>query len=164
MNIEQYTPIQLSKRNVNISQFIALHIEPLLLSLLMLTGTIGSVYLFGQKAIFTDKPSMISGNNNNSPAVASLLVSPEDDMPANSFNSYIKMDGKIYAGKRFYFTFLQDEKASRYVMEMGDGVRLIVTQQDLLYEYEKPGQYIIELKEIKGGLLHLIGTKKVKVR
>ena len=49
-------------------------------------------------------------------------------------------------------------------MEMGDGVRLIVTQKNLLYQYAEPGKYVIELKELKGGLLQLIGTKSIKVK
>jgi hypothetical protein len=49
-------------------------------------------------------------------------------------------------------------------MEMGDGVRLIVTQQKLMYTYETPGKYVLELKEIKNGLLNLVGTKKIKIK
>lgn len=44
-------------------------------------------------------------------------------------------------------------------MEMGDGVRLIVTQKNLMYNYAVPGKYTIELKEHKSGLLTLVGTK-----
>ena len=64
----------------------------------------------------------------------------------------------------FFFDFTGDEKASRYVMEMGDGVRLIVTQKNLMYNYAVPGKYTIELKELKSGLLTLVGTKKIKVK
>ena len=74
------------------------------------------------------------------------------------------MDKKVLSGKDFNFKFLQDEKASRYVMEMGDGVRLIITQKNLTYMYKEPGTYYIELKEIKDGLMHIVGTKKIKVK
>ncbi|MBL0101885.1 MAG: hypothetical protein IPP49_19090 [Saprospiraceae bacterium] len=59
---------------------------------------------------------------------------------------------------------MKDVKSSRFVLEMGDGVRLIITQNSLSYSYAQPGKYVIELKEIKNGLLHLVGTKKIKVK
>lgn len=165
MNIEHYTPVQLSKRPMHASQLFTTHFEPFLLSMLILTGIIGSIYLFGQKFVSGDTTSFQQANNNPTPlAVASLFVSSEEEAPSNNFDSYIEMKGKAEAGKMFHFQFLQDEKASRYVMEMGDGVRLIVTQKDLRYEYALPGKYVIELKEIKNGLLQIIGTKKIKVK
>lgn len=165
MNIEHYTPVQLNKRPMPASQFFTTHFEPFLLSLLVLTGIIGSIYLFGQKFITSD-PSTISGlGGNPTPvSVASIFTSNEEEAPSNNFNEYISLKEKVEAGKTFNFQFLKDEKASRYVMEMGDGVRLIVTQKELRYEYAMPGKYVIELKEIKNGLLQIVGTKKIKVK
>ena len=164
MNIEHYTPMHFSRRHTSTSHFFTTHIEPVLLSLLVLTGIIGSIYLFGQKFIGNESPGMSSGNQlPHSAAIATLFVG-EDDKPSDDFDQYIKMDSKQVAGQTFSFSFLKDEKASRYVMEMGDGVRLIVTQKELIYKYEQPGKYVIELKEIKDGLLNIIGTKKIKVK
>ncbi|KXK39646.1 MAG: hypothetical protein J5I52_00660 [Saprospiraceae bacterium] len=164
MNIEHYTPVHLNKKHTSAFQFFAIHIEPLLLSLLILTGIIGSIYLFGQKAILSDHASTSIGNSNN-PNIASFApIFNVEEVAANDFDKYVQMKGKITAGQPFFFTFLQDENASRYVMEMGDGVRLIVTTPNLMYTYEQPGKYVIELKEIKDGLLHIIGTKKIKVK
>lgn len=164
MNVEHYTPIRLSKKQFHLSHIFKVHIEPFLLSLLVLTGIIGSIYLFGQKIIFSENPSPLS-DNNGAPLLSSITsVVKIDEAPANVFDDYVQLDKSVVAGQRFKVTFLQDEKASRYVMEMGDGVRLIVTQKDLVYEYEQPGKYVIELKEIKDGLLHIVGTKKIKVK
>jgi hypothetical protein len=165
MNIEHYTPVQLNKRPMHASQFFTTHFEPFLLSLLVLTGIIGTIYLFGQKIVSSDPSSISSPSGSPAPlSVAGFFMSNEEEAPSNDFNEYIKMEGKVEAGKTFHFKFLQDEKASRYVMEMGDGVRLIVTQKELRYEYAQPGKYIIELKEIKNGLLNIVGTKKIKVK
>lgn len=164
MNIEHYTPVQLNKRHVHASQFFTTHFEPFLLSLLVLTGIIGSIYLFGQNIVGTDFNANNGGKGSPSSAIASLFMSNDEEAPANDFDEYVSMDGKITAGQRFFFKFLKDQNASRYVMEMGDGVRLIVTQKELLYQYEQPGKYVIELKEIKNGLLHIVGTKKIKVK
>jgi len=164
MNIEHYTPVHFNKRHTHVSQFFSTHFEPFLLSLLVLTGIIGSIYLFGQNFVSNDANNINGSNGSPSVAVASLFVSNDEEAPANDFDEYISMEGKIVAGQTFYFQFLKDEKASRYVMEMGDGVRLIVTQKNLLYDYAQPGKYVIELKEIKNGLLHIVGTKKIKVK
>ncbi|MFN8337890.1 MAG: hypothetical protein U0T36_02630 [Saprospiraceae bacterium] len=166
MSIDHYTPIHFNKRHAHASQFFSIHFEPLILSLLVLIGFIGSIYLFGQKFVSGESSQLTSGNSNGSPvaAMASLFAAPDEEAPANAFNDYVSIESKVKAGERFTFQFLKDEKASRFVMEMGDGVRLIVTQKQLLYEYAAPGVYIIELKELKDGLLHIIGTKKIKVK
>ncbi len=165
MNFEHYTPVRLTKKHFQVSHFFRVHIEPFLLSLLVLTGIIGSVYLFGQKIIISNSTASVP-ESNGSPLVSSIssILNNEDDAPANAFNDYIEMDSKAAVGNKININFLQDEKASRYVLEMGNGVRLIVTQKELFYIYDKPGKYVIELKEIKDGLLHIIGTKKIKVK
>ena len=165
MNVEHYTPLHFHKKTFHFSHFISSHFEPLLLSLVVLTGIIGSVYLFGQNLVLNDSSSVqASGNSPQSASIAGILFSHEDEAVTNDFDKYIKLSGKIESGKTFFFEFTQDDKASRYVMEMGDGVRLIVTQKNLQYQYTAPVKYTIELKEIKGGLLNLIGTKKIKVK
>lgn len=164
MSIDHYTPIHFNKRHAHASQFFTTHFEPLILSLLVLIGFIGSIYLFGQKFVGGEPSGMASSNGSPVAAMASLFTKTEDEAPANAFDDYVNIEGKVKAGVSFNFQFLKDEKASRYVMEMGDGVRLIVTQKQLLYEYAAPGVYIIELKELKDGLLHIIGTKKIKVK
>lgn len=165
MNIEHYTPIHFSKRPLHFFQLFSLHFESLLLSFLVLTGIIGSIYLFGQNINNSNK-NYISGFNNQptNSSLAGLFLATDEEDTADNFDDFIKMEGKASVGTAHHFDFLKDERASRYVMEMGDGVRLIVTQKKLQHTYTAPGKYVIELKEIKGGLLHLIGTKKIKVK
>ncbi len=165
MNAEFYPSIRLKKKSHKASHIFKVHIEPFLLSLLVLTGLIGSIYLFGQKLIFSNGNASIP-ESNNSPMLSSItsMIASEEEAPSNAFDEYIAMDKKIVAGEKVNIQFLKDEKSSRYVMEMGDGVRLIVTRTDLFYVYEQPGKYVIELKEIKDGLLHIVGTKKIKVK
>lgn len=163
MNIEHYTPMHYTKRHAHASQFFSTHFEPLLLSLLVLTGIIGSIYIFGQKFVQSETTTIQGSQGSPASAVAALFAA-NDEAPANDFDEYVEIESKVVANQTFNFQFLKDEKASRYVMEMGDGVRLIVTQKNLMYEYKQPGKYVIELKEIKNGLLHVIGTKKIKVK
>ena len=164
MNVEHYTPFHFSKRSLQSSQFFSSHFEPFLLSLLILTGIIGSIYLFGQKLVSPEPVSTASAPQNNGASIASLLLGNDEEAPANDFDDFIKMSGSPQAGVLYNFEFLKDVKSSRFVLEMGDGVRLIITQNSLSYSYAQPGKYVIELKEIKNGLLHLVGTKKIKVK
>ncbi len=167
MNLEHYTPIQFHKKSFQFSHFLSSHFEPLLLSLVVLTGIIGTIYLFGQNLVSGTNSTLNGGNNNPYPAsnlAAILIGNDEETYSSNDFDKYVKIKGDIKAGKNFDFDFIGDEKASRFVMEMCDGVRLIVTQKNLIYNYAEPGKYTIELKEHKAGLLTLVGTKKIKVK
>jgi hypothetical protein len=166
MNVEHYTPIHFSKKQPQLNQIISSHFEPLLLSIVVLTGIIGSIYLFGQQIGLGENSKTTIQQSNPQPlsSLSTLLLNNDEEDSTNAFDKYVKLDGKLTAGQNFEFEFIGDEKASRYVMEMGDGVRLIVTQKHLMYNYESPGKYTIELKEIKSGLLLLLGTKTVKVK
>lgn len=165
MSINDYTSVNVQKRNISASHFLTHHLEPFLLSMMVLAGVIGSSYIFGEKLI-NDSTTAINElkNGPEKSALASLFISNEEEKSSTSFNDYVAIDKKIESGKDFVMTFLKDERASRYVMEMGDGVRLIITQKNLVYQYKEPGTYYIELKEIKDGLLNIVGTKKIKVK
>lgn len=165
MSMNDYPTVGVHKRHFNVSHFFSLHLEPFLLSMMLLAGVIGSLYIFGEKLIHESGKSVAGlSHDPENATMAMTLLNHDEDKSTSDFNDYIRMDKKVISGKDFNFTFLQDEKASRYVMEMGDGVRLIITQKDLTYMYKEPGTYYIELKEIKDGLMHIVGTKKIKVK
>ncbi len=164
MSLDNYTTVHLPKKGANISSIFHGHVEPMLLSLLILTGAVGSIYLFGQPK---NEPSFVESGmspQGSSFAAALFTSSEEDEAATNKFDDYINIKTKPVANEDFFFDFTQDNKASRYVLEMGDGVRLIVTQKNLQYTYKLPGKYTIELKEINRGVLQLLGTKKIKVK
>ncbi len=165
MSINDYTTVSVSKRNFNFSQFFTYQLEPLLLSFMLLAGIIGSFYIFGEKLISDSSLATEQMRNNPEKSFFSAaLIGDSENVASNSFDEYFSMDKKISVGKDFTMTFLKDEKASRYVMEMGDGMRLIITQKNLYYQYAEPGTYYIELKEIKDGLMNIVATKKIKVK
>lgn len=165
MHSNHYTPVHYPRKGFHFAHFMSSHFEPLLLSLVVLTGIIGSVYLFGQNLFHNNAdPSGRGGKNMGSASVLALFSEADDVASSGNIDEYLRLDDKITAGEAFNFEFLKDPRSSRYVLEMGDGVRLIVTQKNLMYNYSAPGKYVIELKEIKGGLLNLIGTRKIKVK
>jgi hypothetical protein len=166
MSLNNYTSLHFNKKSASVSSIFHGHIEPMLLSLLILTGAVGSIYLFGHPTGDTST-MMESGFAPEGASISQFLLSSiedEEEASTNQFDEFITIKNKPVASQDFMFDFIKDEKAARYVIEMGDGTRLIVTQKNLQYTYKLPGKYTMELKEINRGILTLIGTKKVKVK
>ncbi|MBK9253982.1 MAG: hypothetical protein IPM42_00695 [Saprospiraceae bacterium] len=161
MHSNNYTPLHFGKRSHLFQSLILKHFEPYLLALLALTGILGSVYLLGHNLT----QNMDGNKLPEQSSVASLLnISENESEASGDFDKFVKMNGKAKAGEVIEISFLEDETASRYVMEMGNGERLIVTQKNLIYTYDLPGKYVIELKEIRRGILKLVGTKRIKIK
>jgi hypothetical protein len=136
-------------------------IEKLLLILIAIFGVIGSFYVFSN-----------SSNNNNTPNYhnLSLVTASVSDFDSNSldskekFKDYIKIEGKKEVGEMLNFTFKKDRLATRYVMEMGNGERVIITADEFPYKFDKAGTYKLELKTITRGLISTIATKELKIK
>jgi hypothetical protein len=82
----------------------------------------------------------------------------------SEFDKYVTISGDKKTGSELSFEISLDLKASRYVMEMGDGRRMILTQPAFTYKYENKGEYVLELKEIQKGLIVVVGDKKLKIK
>ncbi|MEE9437792.1 MAG: hypothetical protein V3V14_02250 [Saprospiraceae bacterium] len=136
-------------------------IEKILLFLIAFLGIVGSLYVFS-----------ISSNSNNSPnynnlsfvAAASTDNVFDELAGKKKFKRYIKIKGDKKTGSVLNFTFLKDRKETRYVLEMGNGERMIITSNIFPYKYNTPGKYLLELKTIKRGLITTIATKEIKIK
>ncbi len=136
-------------------------IEKLLLILIAFFGVIGSLYVFTN-----------SSSNNNIPNYhnLSLVAASVSDFDSNTldgkvkFKDFIKIEGKKKAGVKLNFKFKKDRHAARYVMEMGNGERVIITADEFPYKFDKPGTYKLELKTITRGLISTIATKELKIK
>lgn len=161
MRINHYTPALSSKKHYSGIFQVSKKAETMMLSFLAFIGIAGTIFVMSNRPSYQNPgPSMPEYG-----AMSSLVSSLEaENKMSSDFNKYVKMGNKAKVGEAVTIAFLEDEKASRYVMDMGDGVRLVVTQKNLEYVYEKPGKYTIELKEIQRGILHLRGTKVIKVK
>lgn len=160
--MNEYTSIDLPKATlIPQSGFSSKIIEKLLLTLIAFMGVIGSLYVFTN-----------SSNNNNTPNYhnLSLVAASVSDFDSNTldgkvkFKDFIKIEGKKKAGNKLNFKFKKDRHASRYVMEMGNGERVIITADEFPYKYDKPGKYKLELKTITRGLISTIATKELKIK
>jgi hypothetical protein len=82
----------------------------------------------------------------------------------SDFDKYVKITGDKKIGNTLNFEIGLNLKEGRYVMEMGDGRRMILTAPSFPYTYNTKGEYTLELKEIQRGLSVLIGDKKLKIK
>lgn len=161
MRLEHYTPSLTTKKSYHGIFHISKKAESMALSFLAMIGIAGTIFLISNRPSYQGSgPSMPEYSS-----VSAFFSTMEaENKMSSDFNKYVRMGNKAKAGQQVVMTFLEDEKASRYVMDMGDGVRLVVTQKDLIYTYDKPGKYTIELKEIQRGILLLRGTKVIKIK
>ncbi len=130
-------------------------LEYLLLCLVAVIGLTGSIYMFASNA-------QKNANNNFNQFATAPLIEQEDD--AESFSDYIKVSGKKRVDNEISFETKMDIKAKRYVMEMGDGMRMIITAPSFTYKYAKKGKYTLELKTIERGLITTVATKTLKIK
>ncbi|MDF1696073.1 MAG: hypothetical protein P1U56_09590 [Saprospiraceae bacterium] len=164
MRMNEYTSIDLPKatflpQSEGLSSKL---IEKLLLILIAILGIIGSLYVFTNS----------SNNNNNSPnyhnlSMVAASVSDFDTKAIDGgakFKDYIKIEGKKKIGQMLNFKFKKDRKAARYVMDMGNGERVIITADEFPYTFDKPGKYTLELKTINRGLISTVATKEIKIK
>ena len=163
MRLNEYTSIDLPKTSL-ISQTEGISsksIEKLLLILIAVLGIIGSLYVFSS-----------SSSNNNTPNYhnLSLVAASVGDFDANTldkkakFKDFIKIEGKKKVGAEMNFIFKKDRKSARYVMDMGNGERVIITADEFPYVFKKAGEYTLELKTINRGLITTVATKDIKIK
>jgi uncharacterized protein YxeA len=163
MRMNEYTSIDLPKTSLipQAGGLSSKSIEKLLLILIAILGVIGSLYVFSN-----------SSNNNNTPNYhnLSIVAASVSDFKSNTldkkvkFKDYVKIEGKKKIGETLTFTFKKDRKASRYVMDMGNGERVIITANEFPYKFNKKGTYLLELKTINRGLISTVATKELKIK
>lgn len=91
-------------------------------------------------------------------------VTALDGAKKSDFDKQVRIDGEKKKGSELTFTVNLDVKATRYVMEMGDGRRMILTTPTFTYQYEQKGDYLLELKKIDRGLISLMSDKTLKIK
>jgi len=161
MRINDYSSIELPKANVlsHAEKISPKVIEKVLLFLIAFLGFMGSLY------VFTSNSGGPTNPNYQELALATASISDaEDDVRQAKFKKFFKIDGEKKAGELLNFTFKKDRKATRYVLDMGNGERVIITSDEFPYRFDKPGKYLLELKTISRGLITVVSTKELKIK
>ena len=163
MSVQEYSSMNMAQAKIiqSVERYSPKYIEKTLLLLIAFLGIAGSVYVF----------SMSTGNNNspnyNNLSIVAASAAEFDYSPESKkekFKDFISIDGKKKAGEMMLFTFKGDRKAQRYVMDMGNGERVIITSDEFPYSFSKPGKYLVELKTINKGLITVVAEKELKIK
>lgn len=148
MDVKIYTQNQSIFSNPH--SFLFRYFEYILLFLVAATGLLCSAFALSNNAG--------NGGNDHYRQVVGYEAKKSD------FDKYVKITGDKKTGSTLNFEINMDLKKGRFVMEMGDGRRMILTSPNFTYTYPTKGEYILELKEIQRGLIVLIGEKKLKIK
>lgn len=162
MHLNNYTSIDLGQDQLLRAKAIdySAYIERVLLFFIAGVGIMGSVYIFSASS-----DSQISPEYNN--MAFAPVITQEDNVAADvkaRFSNYVDIEGEKIAGAKLQFTFKKDRAAARYVLEMGNGERMIITGDSWPYSYSEAGEYLLELKKIERGLITLVASKKLKIK
>lgn len=149
MDVKVYTTNQSIFQNANSVVF--RYFEYILLFIVAATGLLCSAFALADNSSLP--------HNNDFKQVVSYDLAKKSE-----FDKFVTISGDKKTDSELTFDLALDLKASRYVMEMGDGRRMILTQPSFTYKYENKGEYVLELKEIQKGLIVVIGDKKLKIK
>lgn len=133
------------------NKFVYRNFDYILLLIVAVTGLICSAYALSSSSPLPEGMSYYQ-------------VAAYDAAKKSDFDKYVKIDGERKKGAELNFTINLDIKAKRYVMEMGDGRRMILTATNFSYKYEEKGDYRLELKQIDRGLISLMSDKTLKIK
>lgn len=139
-------------------------IEKLLITLVASLGLLGSVFIISNSAAGAQPPLPEGQVMSYSAAVGESLTQAEDR--SNDLDDYIRMEGKKRVGNPIYFEFLRDELPAdhRYMLDMGDGMRVMLTQSAFDYAYKEKGRYTIDLLGVKNAVVTKIASKRIRIR
>jgi len=134
-------------------------LERILLFLIAAIGILGSIYIF----------SATSGSTPPEYQHSLAPVYTDTDSHTDSewkgkFKNYIKIDGKKKVGEKLEFTFVGNKEAGRYVLEMGNGNRMIITGSSFPFTYDSAGKYKLELKRIQKGLITTVASQTLRIK
>ena len=158
MNIEGYSIFSGRSLHSGFYTFVR-NLEYVLLFAVAAVGLVGSIYIFVDNSM--NAPQMPNGNLNYAPTVSHEQTSGAD---LANFKDFIEIKGKEKVDNELTFLVKMDLNAKRYVLEMGDEMRMILTQPEFSYRYSKPGKYTLELKEITSGLITTIAKRELKIK
>ena len=158
MNIEGYSVFSSRTLHSGFYSFVK-NLEYILLFAVASVGLVGSVYIFVDNSM--NAPQMPNGNLSFVPA-ATLDQSSSGKL--EDFKNFIEIKGKERVDAELTFIVKVDLSSKRYVLEMGDDMRMIITQPEFTYKYAKAGKYTLELKEISAGLITTVAKKELKIK
>ncbi len=135
-------------------------IEKLLLVLIAVIGIMGSAI------IFSINSTTCAPKYSNMPIMAMAPVLKNDQVAGKKekFSHFIKIKGKKKMGAPLTFHFKKDPKKMRYVLDIDQHRRVIITSKKFEVTFDTPGEHTLELKQIHRGLISTLATKILKIK
>ena len=134
-------------------------LERALLLLIAAVGILGSIYIFSA----TSGSTPPEYQHSIAPIYSEQSSTADDEWKAK-FKNYIKIEGKKQVGQSLNFTFVGEKEGGRYVLEMGNGNRMIITGRSFPFTYTVPGKYKLELKKIQKGLITNVASQNIRIK
>ncbi len=122
---------------------------------------VASIGLAGSLFVFSECPdAKVSSVHTGSINQSAVLTT---NSAQKSIDQWINITGEAKAQQKLNFSWTARNPNSRYVLDMGNGERVMLRGKLFEYSYTNGGDYTLELKEITNDLISTIGTYDLKI-
>lgn len=123
---------------------------------------VASIGLAGSLFVFSECPdAKVSSVHTGSINQTAVLTTNESEQ---SLDQWVTISGEAKAQQKLNFNWIARNPNSRYVLDMGNGERVMLRGGAFDYSYTDGGNYTLELKEITNDLISTIGTYDLAIQ
>ena len=123
---------------------------------------VASIGLAGSLFVFSECPdAKVSSVHTGSINQTAVLTTDALD---ESLDQWVSITGEAKAQQKLNFNWTARNPNSRYVLDMGNGERVMLRGGAFDYSYSDGGKYTLELKEITNDLISTIGTYNLTIK
>ena len=123
---------------------------------------VASIGLAGSLFVFSECPdAKVSSVHTGSINQSAVLTT---DNTQKSIDQWVSISGDAKAQQKLNFNWTARNPNSRYVLDMGNGERVMLRGGAFEYSYSNGGNYTLELKEITNDLISTIGTYDLAIK
>lgn len=123
---------------------------------------VASIGLAGSLFVFSECPdAKVSSVHTGSINQTAVLTTDADKQ---SLDQWVSITGEAKAQQKLNFNWTARNPNSRYVLDMGNGERVMLRGEAFDYSYTDGGNYTLELREITNDLISTIGTYNLEIQ
>ena len=117
---------------------------------------VASIGLAGSLFVFSECPDAKISSVHTGSINQSAVLTTDDSK--KSIDQWVSISGEAKAQQKINVNWTARNPTSRYVLDMGNGERIMLRGGAFDYSYSNGGNYTLELKEITNDLISTIGT------
>ena len=122
---------------------------------------VASIGLAGSLFVFSECPDAKVSSVHTGSINQSAVLTTEDTQ--KSMKQWVSISGDAKAQQKLRIDWTARKADSRYVLDMGNGERVMLRGGAFDYSYSAGGDYLLELKEITNDLISTIGTYNLTI-